>query len=163
MRTLSNVIKDVLKYKKEKLRLKSQAYGEVELVGIQSDNKIEVSDYQGTSFMFDEYGRIHPKGKCLLWPETGESWDSYLKTIIDEYYDSMIRIGDVCLVKKDEQSEWRLAIYDGKFDGKYKAKVGVESEIFPYCISYSENASYLGRAMFPDWLIDENEPEIDNQ
>ena len=68
-----------------------------------------------------------------------------------------MRIGDVCLVKKNENSDWILAVYDGKIDGKYKAKVGVDSEVWEYCISFSENSSYLGRAMFPDWLIPEEE------
>ena len=80
---------------------------------------------------------------------------AYEKRVTDEYYESLMRIGDVCLVKSDEGTEWKLAIYDGKFDGKFKAKVGVDSEVFPYCISYQENSGYLGRAAFPDWMLSE--------
>jgi hypothetical protein len=160
MRTLIELVGQTIKYKKNpNLKLMSMSYGPVTFKEI-SGNKIIVEDENGKRFEFDQYGRIHPRGSCLLFPETKESWEAYLKRLTDEYYDSMIRIGDVCLVKRNENSDWILAIYDGKFDGKYKAKVGTESEVFPFCISYSENSGYLGRAMFPDWMLD-NENEID--
>ena len=155
MATLIEMIARVLKYKKDKnLQLKSLAYGSVVLV-TNGPTEIIVRDEEGKEYRFDSYGRIHPKGSCLLFPETKESWEKYTNRIIDEYYDSLLRIGDVCLVKKEDPDDWRLAIYDGKLDGKYKAKIGVEPELWKYCISYSENPSYLGRAMFPDFLIPE--------
>jgi hypothetical protein len=83
-----------------------------------------------------------------------------LKRLTDEYYDNLIRIGDVCLVKSEEKSDWELAIYEGKFNGKYKARKGVTTEEFQYCISYKENSSYLGRSMFPDYMLTE-EGEIE--
>ena len=156
MRTLVSIIARIQKFKKEQLDFFSTAYGPVKLIS-NGPEQIKVSDYKDDIYSFDAYGRIHPKGSCLLYPGTKESWDAYEKRIIDEYYDSLIRIGDVCLVKKNENSDWVLAVYDGKIDGKYKAKIGVESEVWEYCISFTENSSYLGRAMFPDWLIPEDE------
>ena len=35
-----------------------------------SGNKIIVEDEDGKRFEFDQYGRIHPRGSCLLFPET---------------------------------------------------------------------------------------------
>jgi len=156
MSTLVGIIARIQKFKKGTLKLFSMAYGPVELIS-NGPEQIKVSDYKGDTYTFDAYGRIHPKGSCLVFPETKESWEAYAKRIFDEYYDSLMRIGDVCLVKKNENSDWILAVYDGKIDGKYKAKVGVDSEVWEYCISFSENSSYLGRAMFPDWLIPEEE------
>ena len=153
MQTLSGIIKRILKYKTPDLY--STAYGPVKLVGIMSDETIQVMGEGGESWKFDSMGRIHPKGMCLLYPATQETWEAYEKRVTDEYYESLMRIGDVCLVKDAENTEWRLAIYDGKFDGKFKAKVGVDSEVFPYCISYQENSGYLGRAAFPDWMLSE--------
>jgi len=157
MKTLSGIIKRILKYKVPEIY--SLAYGPVKFVGIVEGDTIQVMGDGGESWKFDCMGRIHPKGSCLLFPSTKESWEAYEKRVTDEYYESLMRIGDVCLVKKEEGSEWTLAIYDGKFDGKFKAKVGVDSEVFPYCISYSENSGYLGRAAFPDWMLGE-ESEI---
>ena len=158
MQTLSGIIKRILKYKTPDLY--STAYGPVKLVGIMSDDTIQVMGEGGESWKFDSMGRIHPKGMCLLFPATKETWEAYEKRVTDEYYESLMRIGDVCLVKDAENTEWKLAIYDGKFDDKFKAKVGVDSEVFPYCISYQENSGYLGRAAFPDWMLaGENEIE----
>ena len=155
--TLVEIISKVLKYKKDRnLCLHSSAYGPVKLISCRP-SEIVVEDEFGKEFKFDLYGRIHPKGSCLLFPETKESWEKYSSRIVDEYYDSLLRIGDVCLVKREDQDDWCLAIYDGKLDGKYRAKVGIDSELWKYCISYSENPSYLGRAMFPDFLIPDEE------
>jgi len=159
MKTLSEIIKRIQKYRKPEVF--STAYGPVEFEGIDIDGTIWVKDSLGNKYKFDSMGRIHPKGMCLLYPSSKENWDIYEKRVIDEYYESLIRIGDVCLVKRNENSDWTLAIYDGKFDGKFKAKVGVDSEVFEYCISYAENSSYLGRAMFPDWMLD-GESEIES-
>ena len=155
MQTLSGIIKRILKYKIPDLY--STAYGPVKLVGIMSDETIAVvgENAEKESWVFDSMGRIHPKGMCLLYPATKETWEAYEKRVTDEYYESLMRIGDVCLVKEAENTEWKLAIYDGKFDGKFKAKVGVDSEVFLYCISYQENSGYLGRAAFPDWMLSE--------
>ena len=153
MQTLSGIIKRILKYKTPDLY--STAYGPVKLVGIMEGDVIQVMGEGGESWKFDSMGRIHPKGMCLLYPASKESWEAYEKRVTDEYYESLMRIGDVCLVKDAENTEWKLAIYDGKFDGKFKAKVGVDSEVFPYCISYQENSGYLGRAAFPDWMLSE--------
>lgn len=155
MNTLSALIKRILKIKKPELY--SVAYGPVELVGIDGDGSITVMDEEKNSYKFDSFGKIHPKGMCLLFPASKESWEDYEKRVTDEYYESLIRIGDVCLVKREEAGEWILAIYDGKFGGQYKARVGVDSESFPYCISFKENSGYLGRAAFPDWMIGDEE------
>lgn len=157
MSTLIETITLIQKFKKDKeFKMYSPAYGPVKLRGIVANN-IEVYDSNQKLFSFDAYGRIHPQGKCLLFPDTGQTWEAYKNSIIDSYYDSLLRIGDVCLVKKDENDDWSLAIYDGKLDGKHKAKRGVDVEYFKYCISYPENSSYLGRAMFPDWMIPEED------
>lgn len=154
MQTLSGIIKRILKYRTPELY--STAYGPVTFVGIVGSNDtIQVKDEAGVIWNFDCMGRIHPKGMCLLFPASRESWEAYEKRMVDEYYESLIRIGDVCLVKSSDNEEWKLAIYDGKFDGKFKAKVGVDSEVFPFCISYQENSGYLGRAAFPDWMLSE--------
>ena len=153
MQTLSGIIKRILKYKTPDLY--SMAYGPVKLVGIVEGDAIQVIGENGESWVFDCMGRIHPKGMCLLFPASKETWEAYEKRVTDEYYESLMRIGDVCLVKDAEETEWKLAIYDGKFDGKFRAKVGVDSEVFPYCISYQENSGYLGRAAFPDWMLNE--------
>ena len=158
MQTLSGIIKRILKYKTPELF--STAYGPVTFVGIEANDVIAVKDEEQAIWKFDNMGRIHPKGMCLLFPVTNESWEAYEKRVTDEYYESLIRIGDVCLVKSGENTEWKLAIYDGKFDGEFKAKMGIYSETFPYCISYSENSGYLGRVAFPDWMLTgENEIE----
>jgi len=153
MQTLSGIIKRILKYRIPELY--STAYGPVVFDQIGPLDKIIVKGEDQKVWTFDCMGRIHPKGMCLLFPASKESWEVYEKRITDEYYESLMRIGDVCLVKSDEGAEWKLAIYDGKFDGKFKAKVGVDSETFPYCISYAENSGYLGRAAFPDWMLNE--------
>jgi hypothetical protein len=153
MQTLSGIIKRILKYRTPELF--STAYGPVVFKEIGPEDTIVVQDSGGQIWRFDCMGRIHPKGMCLLFPASKESWEVYEKRVTDEYYESLMRIGDVCLVKSDEGTEWKLAIYDGKFDGKFKAKVGVDSETFPYCISYAENSGYLGRAAFPDWMLSE--------
>ena len=159
MNTLEGIIKRILKYKTPELF--STAYGPVDYVGIDTDGTIWVKDGLGNKYKFDKMGRIHPKGMCVLFPSSGEAWEAYEKRVTDEYYESLMRIGDVCLVKRGENSEWILAIYDGKFDGKFKAKVGVDSETFEHCISYAENSGYLGRAAFPDWMLGNEGSEIE--
>ncbi len=154
MNTLSELIKRIQKFRVPEVY--STAYGPVTLEGIEPDGKIWVKDEGGLKFKFDPFGRIHPKGMCLLFPSSHESWEAYEKRVVDEYYESLMRIGDVCLVKKSEEDDWKLAIYEGKFDGKYKAKEGVDPEVFEFCISYKENSGYLGRAAFPDWMLKEN-------
>ena len=160
METLVSIIKRVQKFKTPpgQLILYSPAYGTVEFYKFSDNGGIQVKDYSGDVFMLDAYGRLHPKGCCMLFPETKESWETYLNAVINKFYDSKLRIGDVCLAKETETSDWVLAIYDGKFDGQYRAKASSEVSTWRYCISYSENSSYLGRSMFPDWMLpEENE------
>ena len=84
MQTLSGIIKRILKYKTPDLY--STAYGPVKLVGIMSDETIQVTGEGGESWKFDSMGRIHPKGMCLLFPASKETWEAYEKRVTDEYY-----------------------------------------------------------------------------
>ena len=161
MKTLIGILQQVTKYTGLDLRLNSLSYGPVHLEKIEGD-KIIVTDFFGKQYEFDINGRIHPKGRCLLYPEDNSRWDDYLKKVTSSYYDSKLKTGEVCLVKEEETGNWILAVYERKTeDGQgYYAKRGLETERFMYCINYSENPSYLGRSMFPDWLIPDDEDEI---
>ena len=156
---LIKILQETHKYKKdpnEKVILDSIAHGPVMLVGFQND-QIMTIDQSRASIVFDKEGKIHPKGQCILFPGTGEQWEAWRKRLCDEFYDSMLRIGDVCLAKKDHNSDWTLAIYEGKFNGKYLARTGTEKLEWEYCISFAENSGYLGRPSFPDWMLTEED------
>ena len=47
--------------------------------------------------------------ECVFYPATKETWEAYeKKRVTDEYYESLMRIGDVCLVKDAENTEWKV-------------------------------------------------------
>lgn len=163
MKTLISILQQIIKYTGLGLRLNSISYGPVKLEKIEG-NQIIVSDFFGKQYEFDVYGRIHPKGRCLLYPEDNSKWSDYLKKVIIEFYDNKLKTGEVCLVKEKEDSDWTLAVYERKTEDEkgYYARRGLSPEKFEYCINYSENSSLLGRSLFPEWLIDEEEEILTN-
>lgn len=124
-----------------------------------ANNKI--IDVEG-KIAYDSYGRVFESGESLLFPDNKYlDWNIFLKTIVLSEHDKELKLGEVCLVKTSYSSPWCLAIYNGKKeDQTYKARLGKEEEIFPYCISFSHNKEYLGRESFPSWLICDEEFDI---
>ena len=158
---LIRILQELQRYRanpNEIVYLKSIAHGKLWWIGC-SGNVIETQDAQGNVIKFNQEGKIHLAGECILFPETGEPWEIYRKKMSDQYYDSLMRIGDICLGKVDETSNWVLVVYEGKLDGQYRARTGQDKTEWKYCIPYQANSGYLGRPSFPDWMIPDDELE----
>lgn len=156
--TLISVIKEIAKYKDLKdVTLVSLAHGPVILISCENDSILVKNSLKEETYCFDNMGRLFETGTCLLYPPREfKTWTEFKKACVDDYYNSFLRSGDVCLVKKDDMSEWSLAIYQGKWDQGFSAKQGKDPETFKFCIPYTKNEGMLGRVLFPDWMLDDD-------
>jgi hypothetical protein len=154
--TVISIIREILKFRTIE-NLISYAHGPVTFKELRENSIIVQSG--DSEYSFDEMGRLFPKGICLLYPEGYKSWSKYREDMVTEYYNSLLRKEDVCLVKADETSEWVLAIYKGRWGENYSAQRGKAPEEFKYCIAYRENEDRLGRISFPEWMLSEEGEE----
>ena len=134
----------------------SLAHGPVVFKEIK-DSRIYVTQNEDT-YSFDDCGRLYPKGHTLLFPSPTETnWNAWKQEVINEYYNSLLRSGDICLAKKTLNDPWVLAVYSGPWEGGMLARVSTGNEKFEKCITYKSNEELLGRVSFPDWMIQEEE------
>ena len=154
-RTVTRYLQDISRFIQLKNSiLYSLAFGPVKLINFDSTGITVLSEEVG-EIKHDPYGRLSVRGKVLLFPKEGVSWEEFYKSSIIAFSDSKLQRGEVCLAKNEYTSPWYLAVFNHKEEtGNYMIQTSQELSESKYAISWFENKQLLGRSNFPEWFFD---------